>query len=62
MNVKRTIPQHVALGLHPIQQLLDRGVLSRLAVGIQNVRDLPDRRRPPVPQDPQDRELRSVMS
>ena len=44
--------------VHPIEEFLNRGVLSRLAPRIQNVGYLPDRRRATVPQDPQDREFR----
>ena len=33
MNVKRSIAPHVALGLHPVEKLLDRRVLGRLASG-----------------------------
>ena len=58
MYVKRSIATYVALGLHPIEQLLDRGVLGRLASWIKNVRQLADRRRLAIPEDSQDRELR----
>ena len=43
VDVHRSIPRHVAFGLHPIEQLLNRGVLGRLAAGIQDIGQLPDR-------------------
>ena len=41
----RSIAPDIALGFHPIEQFLNRGVLGRLALRIQDVGQMPDRGR-----------------
>ena len=58
VHEQRAIAADELLGLHPVQQLLHGGILSRPAARIEDVRQVPDRRHPPIPEDPQYRKLR----
>jgi hypothetical protein len=53
VHVQRPVAAHVALGFHPVEELLHRGIQSGTPARIENVGQSPDRGGSLVPEDSQ---------